>query len=96
MNVLYIRERAMREREVCKERFWNRNLVGDSLSLADELPVASWSKLRLKSSLASESSLALTSGDRSECSDSELLSWSELTERPLRKEETRLLVLGIR
>lgn len=55
------------------------NLVGESLSLFN--PLSCVLKLLLNKSLAND--LVLTSGDFSECSDSELLSCSELTERPL-------------
>ncbi len=56
------------------------NLVGDTLSL-HEL-VDSWVMLRLNSSFANVSNLAVTSGDFSDCSVSEL-SCSELVERIL-------------
>lgn len=58
-----------------------QNLVGESLSLF-VFPLSCW-KLLLNKSFANESNLALTRGDFSECSDSEL-SCSELTDRPLK------------
>lgn len=60
------------------------NLVGDSLSLLLFGPLSWVLKLRWNKSLARD--LVLTSGDFSECSDSEF-SCSELTDRPLQMEE---------
>lgn len=65
------------------------NLVGESLSLADALSCELI--VLLNSSLANDR--VLTSGDFSECSDSEF-SCSELTERPLKWYGTDLI--GVR
>lgn len=65
------------------------HLVGDVVSFEDPpapppLAPPSWVRLRLKSNLANDSSLALTNGDFSVCSWSEC-SCSELADRTLRK-----------
>lgn len=76
-NYTLITINAMRRRKLINEMLFH-NLVGESLSLFN--PLSCVLKLLLNKSFAND--LVLTSGDFSECSDSEL-SCSELTERPL-------------
>lgn len=73
-----INEKLINLINASKEKFIN--LVGDSLSLLLFGPLSCVLKLRWNKSLARDR--VLTSGDFSECSDSEF-SCSELTDRPL-------------